>query len=139
MNEQTKTRHYSTMTEAEKEAWDAEIEADYQRMLSTSTRPSKRKHPLQLIGCPLEFLVDICRLTRGRMALIVGLHVFRRTVVCHSSTVTLDKTELAELGVDRKRGREALHDLANAGIVRLSRTGSGQKTEATLLWRPTPL
>jgi hypothetical protein len=73
------------------------------------------------------------------MALIVGLHVFRRTVVCHSSTVTLDKTELAELGVDRKRGSEALHDLANAGIVRLGRTGSGQKTEATLLWRPTPL
>jgi hypothetical protein len=139
MNEQTKTRHYSTMTEAEKEAWDAEIEADYQRMLSATTRPSKRKRPLLLIGCPLGLFVDICRLTRGRMALIVGLHAYRRTIVCHSPTVTLDRTELAEFGVDRKRGREALHDLADAGIVRLSRTGSGQKTEVTLLWRPTPL
>ena len=89
------------------------------------------------IGCPWEFLVDVRRRTRGSTALIVALYVYRQTQVRRGQAVTLSGPELAELGVDRSRKREALLSLEAAGIVRMSQTGSGQKTEVTLLWRPT--
>ena len=38
MSEQEKERHYATMTEAEKAAWDAEIETDYERVQATTKR-----------------------------------------------------------------------------------------------------
>ena len=56
--------------------------------------------------------------------------------VRRSQTVVLPGPELAELGVDRSRKREALLSLKAAEIIQLRRAGPGQKTEVTLLWRP---
>jgi hypothetical protein len=120
------------MTDKEKDDW---IEADFQQVVAETTRSGKRKRAKH-VGCPLEFLVDVCRLTRGRTALVLALHVYRRTRVCRGETVTLDGAELAELGVGPRRRRETLHNLEAAGIVRLRQPGPGQKTAATLLWRP---
>jgi hypothetical protein len=138
MSEQKKERHHSTMTQAELDAWDAETEADYQKTVSATTRPGKRKRA-RYIGCPWEFFVDVRRRTHGSTALTVALYVYRQTRVHRSQTITLSGAELAELGVDRSRKREALMSLEAAGIVRLSRAGSGQSTEVTLLWRPASL
>jgi hypothetical protein len=124
------------MTQAELDAWDAEIEANYQKAVAATTRPGKRKRA-QYIGCPWEFLVDVCRLTRGRTALVIALYAYRQTRVRRSQTVTLPGAELVELGVDPRRKREALHSLARAGVIRLRRAEPGRATEVTLLWRPT--
>ena len=102
MNEQEKERHYSTMTEAELAEWDAEIEAEAQKAKAATQRHSKRKRARRYIGCPWEFLVDICRRARGSTALIVALCVYRQTTIHRRQTVTLNAAELAELGVDRK-------------------------------------
>jgi hypothetical protein len=139
MSEQRKERHYSDLSQAELDAWDAEIEADFHRVVAKTTRSSKRKGKGRLIGCPMALYADVCRLTGGRTALTVALCLYRRTIVCRSSTVTLDGVELAAFGVDRKRGREALHSLAGAGIIQLHHAGAGRKMEATLLWREPPL
>ena len=136
MSEQKKERHYSTMTQAELDEHDAGMEAEYAEAVAATKRPGKQKRARQYIGCPWEFLVDICRLPHKRTTLVIALLVYRQTKVRRSQTVTLSGPDLVELGVDPRRKREALRSLEAAGIVRLRRLGRGQKTEVTLLWRP---
>jgi len=136
MSEQKKERHYSTMTEAEREVWDAETDAEYAKALAATKQAGKRKRARRYIGCPHEYLVDVCRLPHKRTTLVIALLVYRQTKVRRSQTVTLPCPDLVELGVDPRRKREALRNLEAAGIVRLRRLGPGQKTEVTLLWRP---
>jgi hypothetical protein len=136
MTEQKKERHYSTMTQAELAEWDAEWEADYAKAVAATKRPGKRKHAQRYIGAPWEFFARICRLPHKSTTMIVALLVYRQTKVRRSQTVTLSGPELAELGVDPRRKREALRSLEAAGIMRLRRQGPGQTTEVTLLWRP---
>jgi hypothetical protein len=135
MNEQK--RHYSTMTAAELADWDAEIEADFQREVEEAMRTARRQRGRSYIHCPWEFLADVCRLTRGRTALVVALCVYRRVLIHRGQAVTLKGAELAELGVDPRRKREALHKLEAVGILQLHQTKPGRKTKVTLLWRPT--
>jgi hypothetical protein len=130
----TKAQKAETMSAAQLAEWDAEIEADFQRTVAAN-KPSRQKRALQHIGCPREFLIDVCRLTHGRAALLVALAIYRQTAVRRRQTVTLNGLELAEYSVAPRRKREALRDLANAGIVELRRGGSGKATEVTLLWR----
>jgi hypothetical protein len=137
MNEQKKERHYANMTEAELDAWDAETDVEYAKAQAATKRSGKRKRAERHIGAPWEFFADLCRLPHKRTTLVIALLVYRQTKVRSRQTVTLSGPELAELGVDPRRKREALHNLEAAGIVRLRRLGPGQKTEATLLWRPT--
>ena len=106
------------------------------RTQAATARPGKRKRAGRHIGCPWEFYAAVCQLTRGRAALTVALYVYRQTQVRRRQTVTVDGAELAELGVDRKRSHEAIHNLEDAGVVRLDRVGLGRKTEVTLLWCP---
>ena len=107
MSEQKKD--YSTMTAAELAEDDAKTEAEYAKAVAATKRLGKLKRGRRYIGCPWEFLVDVCRLPHKHTILIVALLVYRQTKV------------------------EA------AGIVRLCRLRPGQKTEVTLLWRPTSL
>jgi hypothetical protein len=53
--------------------WDAEIEADFRRAVAASKAAGRSKRRHRLIGCPVGFLTDICRLTEGRAAVIVAL------------------------------------------------------------------
>jgi hypothetical protein len=136
MSEPNKERHYSTMTQAELNAWDAETDAEQAEQMAAVKRPGKRKRARRYVGAPWEFFADICRLPHKGTTMIVALLVYRQTKVRRRQTVTLPGPELAELGVDPRRKREALRNLEAAGIVRLHRPGPGQKTEVTLLWRP---
>jgi hypothetical protein len=116
--------------------WDAEIEADFQRCIAANKRAGRLKQGRKHIGCPLAFAIDVCRLTKGRTALVVAICIFRRTCIKHSPTVTLPAEELAEFDINRPRKWEALVQLEAAGLIRIGREGTGRSVKVTLTWRP---
>jgi hypothetical protein len=125
------------MSAEELAAWDAEIEADFQRIVRATRRSSSRqelrgKH----IGCPLQFFIDVCQRTKGRTALVVAIYLYRQKVVNRSAIVSFGDAGLAELGISRKYKCKALRDLEAAGIVQLHLLGPGKKLGVELLWRP---
>jgi hypothetical protein len=87
--------------------WDAEIEAEFQRVLGADKQAAVRKRGRRHVGFPWAFLVDACRLTEGRATLIVALYIYRRTKVCGSLTVTLPAANSQSLAlfVDAKTKR----------------------------------
>ncbi len=97
--------------------------------------PRRRaKRAERWIGIPFEFVADVCQLTEGRAALVVALHIYRRTTVCDNYTVTLPSGELAELGIVRQDKQRALIQLQRAGLIDVN-TSNGQTASITLLWR----
>lgn len=96
----------------------------------TTHRPRAKR----LIGAPLEFVADACRLTEGRAALVVALCIYRRISICNTRTVTLPSGELAELGIDRSYKRRALIKLQRAGLIKVENAW-GQTARITLLWQ----
>jgi len=124
------------MTERDLDKWDAEIEAEFQRVVAATKATDQRKRGRRHVGFPWAFLVDASQLTKGHhAALIVALYIYRRTKVCDSLTVTLPGSELAEVGVDRRRKREALAKLETMGLIRLGKA-VGRSTKVTLIWQP---
>ncbi len=107
--------------------------------LSARRREDTRKRTtqarLRLVAFPWAFLVDVCRLTEGRTALVLAEYIYRRTHVCDSQTVTLPGAELAELGIDRPQKHKALAQLARAGFIRIEQTGTGRAVRVTLQWQ----
>ena len=85
------------------DAWDAEVEAEFQRVVAATKATGRKKRGHRLVGFPFAFLADVCRLTEGRATLVVAALIYRRTRVCSSATVTLPRAELTELGIDRSR------------------------------------
>jgi hypothetical protein len=129
------TRKAENMTPAELAEWDAEIEAEYRRVVLATKRASARKQAERYVRCPMEFLVDVCRLTRGRAALMTALCVYRRSMFRSGATPS-PGVELAQLGVGPTEKLRALHSLASVGIIQLHPAGPGQATKVTLSWRP---
>lgn len=86
------------------------------------------------VGAPLNFVSDVCRLTEGRATLVVALLVYRRTRINGSNTVKLPTSDLAGMGIDRRRKREALIQLVRAGLIRV-RNSRGRSASITLKWR----
>jgi hypothetical protein len=116
--------------------WDAEIEAEFQRVVAATKAAGQRKKGRKLVAFPLAFLVDVCRRTEGRTALVVAMLIYRRTHVCRSQTVTLPADELAELGIIRSRKNEVLPKLEVAGLIRIERMAPGRSAKVTLTWKP---
>ena len=97
-------------------------------------RKQQPRRSVRYIGAPLSFLSDVCRLTEGRTILLVALCVYRRVIICDSRTVTLPTIELAKLGINRHRKREALIKLRKAGLVKV-RNARGRTARITLTWQ----
>jgi hypothetical protein len=116
--------------------WDAKMEADFQRAVRATKAVGQRKRGRRHVGFPWAFLVDVCRSTEGRAALIVAIYIYRRTHVCRSQTVTLPAVELAELGIARRRKNEALARLQAAELIRVEGVSKGRSAKVTLLWQP---
>ena len=93
----------------------------------------KRPRAKRLMGAPLEFVADVCRLTEGRAALVMALYVYRRTHVCGSRTVTLPSGELAELGIARSCKRKVLIRLQRVGLIKVE-SARGRTARVTLIW-----
>ena len=124
------------MTERDLDEWDAEIEEDFRRAVAATKAVGQRKRGRRLVAFPLAFLVDVCRLTEGRITLVVAELLYRRTHVCRSQTVTLPAGELAMHGIARNRKAEALGMLEAAKLIRIERTGPGRTVKVTLTWQP---
>ena len=97
-------------------------------------KPAHRPRAKRLMGAPLEFVAEVCRLTEGRATLVVALYIYRRIHVCGSRTVTLPSGELAELGIDRRRKGEALTKLQRAGLIKVDNV-RGRTAKVTLIWQ----
>ena len=117
------------------DAWDAEIEADFQRAVAKTKANGKHKRKPRLIGAPIGFLSDVCRSTEGRAPLVVALLIYRRTIVTKDRTVTLPAAELAEFSMERRVKNKALAQLATAGLIRKKAPGPGRAGRITLLWK----
>ena len=115
--------------------WDAEIEAEFQRMVAATKTAGRTKRGRRLVGFPFAFLADVCRLTEGRATLVVAELIYRRTYVCNSRTVTLSGAELAEMEITRPQKYKALARLEAAGILRIEKGGAGRTVKVTLLWQ----
>ena len=126
----------STETKRDLAEWDAEIEAEFQRTVRATKIAGQRKRGRRHVGFPLEFLIDVCRSTEGRTALVVAAILYRRTHVCRSPTVTLPAAELAEVGITRRRKNEALSRLQAAGLIRVESVPTGCSAKVTLTWQP---
>ena len=116
--------------------WDAEIEAEFQRVVAAGKAAGRLKRGRRLVAFPWAFLVAVCQRTEGRTALVVAMYIYRRTHVCRSQTVTLPAGELAELGIDRRDKNKALVKLEAAGLIRIERMAIGQSAKVTLTWQP---
>jgi hypothetical protein len=114
--------------------WDAEIEAEFLRVTQQSKTSERPRRKSRHIGCPIEYMAEVCRKTEGRTALVVAQYIYRRTVVCKATTVTLSADDLTELGVSRRRKLEALAKLQKAGLIEVELVGSGRSGKVTLLW-----
>jgi len=97
------------------------------------TTPGRRRAK-RLIGAPLEFVSDVCRLTTGRATLVVALYTYRRVQICDNRTVTLPSGELAELGIVPQYKQTALIKLQRAGLVKVENE-SGRTARVTLIWQ----
>ena len=116
--------------------WDAEIEAEFQRVVAAGKAAGRLKRGRRLVAFPWAFLVAVCQQTEGRTALVVAMNIYRRTHVCRSQTVTLPAGELAELGIDRRDKNKALAKLEAAALIQIERIAAGRSTKVTLTWRP---
>ena len=101
-----------------------------QQKPATPGRPRARR----LMGAPLEFVADVCRLTEGRATLVVALYIYRRVQICGNRTVTLPSGELAELGIVRQNKQRALIKLQRAGLSKVE-NARGRTTRVTLIWQ----
>jgi hypothetical protein len=101
-----------------------------QQKPATPGRPRAKR----LIGAPLEFVAQVCRLTEGRAALVVALYIYRRVQICDDRTVTLPSSELAELGIVPQNKQRALIKLQRAGLVKVENE-SGRTARVTLIWQ----
>ena len=61
--------------------WDAEIEAEFQRAVQQTKTAGRRQRGSRFIGCPIAFMAEVRRKTKGSAALVVALHIYRRTRV----------------------------------------------------------
>jgi hypothetical protein len=95
---------------------------------------ARRPRAKRLIGAPLEFVADVCRLTEGRAALVVALYIYRRVQICGGRTVTLPSGELAELGIDRSHKRRALIKLQQAELIEVENVW-GRTARVSLIWQ----
>ena len=113
--------------------WDAEIEADFHRAVAATKAVGRKKRGQRLVAFPMTFLIDVCRLTEGRTALVLAALIYRRMHVCSSRTVTLPGEELAELEITKQQKSKALARLEAAGLIRIEKSTTGKSARVTLL------
>jgi hypothetical protein len=122
------------MTKSEAEL-DAEMEADFQRTVAATRAAGKRKRGRQHMGAPLAYWALVCRIASTDATVPIALCIYRRVVVCGTSTITLPQRELTELGISRFAKMRSLARLEKVGLIRTERPGSGRSIQITLLRR----
>jgi hypothetical protein len=122
--------------EAERlQRWDAEIEADYQRTVAATKAGGKTKRGNRHMGAPWSFWAALTKTKVPWLAVILGVYIYRRTLVTGTLTVTVPRAELDELGIDRYQRSRALRRLESAGVIQTIKTGAGHSPRVKLLLR----
>jgi hypothetical protein len=121
--------------------WDAEIEAEFQRVVAGANQTGRKWRRKRFIGCPPEFFVRLARIdTRSSSVIVVGMCLYRRhyivnqTVTGPPKAVGLPKADLMELGISRGQTTRALEKLAAAALIEMHPSRPGRKTLVTVLW-----
>jgi hypothetical protein len=113
------------------------IEIDGVPVRGVDAKAIKATRGQRHIGVPWDYLVDVLRRIpkQSPFPLAIALLIYRRTIVCHSQTVTLPSTELTELEIDRAQKSRVLALLVRVGLIRIEQNRPGQTTKVTLLWQ----
>jgi hypothetical protein len=98
-------------------------------------RKQQRSLNARYIGCPLEWLQWVGRLTTSKQQLLVALYLFRRCHVCHSRTTTRDLAE--NWGISRTTKYRVLRHYEQAGVLAVT-SRTGRITKVTLTHWPDP-
>ena len=114
---------------------DAELEADFQRVVAATKTGGKTKRGRRLMGAPWAFWVALRAAKLPWLAVMLGVYIYRRTIVKNSNIVTLVGAELEELKIDRYQRSRALRRLVAAGVIRMGRIETGRSLRVTLLLR----
>jgi hypothetical protein len=102
-------------------------------------RKPKRSLRAHYVGCPLEWLQWVARLTKSKQQLLLALYLYRRCHVCHSRTVDVPTRDLAEnWGISRTTKYRVLSRFEQAGVVTVS-SRTGRTIKVTLIHWPDPL
>ena len=121
--------------------WDAEIEAEFQRVVAGANQTGRKWRRARFIGCPPEFFARLARIkTRSASVVAVGMCLYRRhyivnrTVIGPPKPIGLPKADLAEIGFTRGQTTRALEKLAAAALIDVHPSRPGRKTLVTVLW-----
>ena len=95
------------MAERDLDEWDAEIEADFQRVVRGAKATGQRKRGKKHIGCPLAFAIDVCRLTEGRTTFIIAHRL--STIRAADQVLVLDGGRVIERGTHQTLLRDRGH------------------------------
>ena len=112
---------------------DAEIEAEFQRVVAATKTAGGAKRGQRLMGAPWAFWVALREAKLPWLAVVLAIYVYRRTRVTGSNRVTLVSAELDELKIDRHKRSRALRRLVAADVIRVNRAGHGRALRVTLL------
>jgi hypothetical protein len=115
--------------------WDAEIEAEFQRVVAATRAAGKRKRGGRHIGAPWAFVVALREAGMPWAAVAMALYIYRRSRVTGQHTFSLVGSELDEIQLDRKLRSRALLHLKAAGFVCTDKPGAGKSLQVTLVWK----
>jgi hypothetical protein len=130
------------MTPEEIAAWDAEIEAEFQRMIvepaeaAAGATAKARRRALRdpHMGAPVSFWKTVRERVKGAGAQTLALYVYRRTMIARQRTVTLTSADLAELRISQSAVYRGLTALKTVGLISIDDRRRGRRPRVTLLW-----
>ena len=98
---------------------------------AANKEPPKDRH----IGCPLAWFKRALAAVKSKDQLAVALYIYRRSVVCKSTTIPVSNKGLQDdLGIGRGAKHRALKCLAAAGMISYE-VSTGNATLVTILGR----
>jgi hypothetical protein len=91
-----------------------------------SAKAKRSKNPAKdFIGCPMWWFLSVLPIVKGEHQLAVALYVWKRKITCEKDgeTFKLPNSELKRWGVSRWVKYDTLKRLADAGLIKISRSG----------------
>jgi hypothetical protein len=108
-----------TVVPRDLDQWDAEIEAEFQRVVA-ATKKARRKKVEPFAMVPLWWIAAAAKATRSPRTMVL-IELLYASWKAKSLTFPLPNSRLAKLGASRETKREVLLDLERAGLISVVR------------------
>jgi hypothetical protein len=108
------------MTDRDLEEWDAEIEAEFQRVVAASKTAGKRKKAERFVKVPLWWIEIAAKDARSPTTLVL-IELLYAAWKAKSSTFPLPNARLKALGVSREIKARVLRDLERRPVILVKR------------------